>query len=110
MTSDCTMDINTTLDKYFYLINNEEKTNAFIGYDEHYIFTKNKFTTLVDESENIKPEDIKNYEKLFNNLLPLLKPYMNMKIYLIPLLIKKIERITKLHSEKTKKYLQKLSL
>ena len=74
MTSDCTMDINTTLDKYFYLINNEEKTNTFIGYDEHYIFTKNKFTTLVDESENIKPEDIKNYEKSFNNLLPLLKP------------------------------------
>ena len=78
--SNCTTDMNTTLDKDLNLINYEEKAYTFISYDNYNSFTKNKVTTLADKSENIKPEDIKNYEKSFHNLLPLLKPYMEEEV------------------------------
>ena len=72
--------MNTTLDKYNNLLTYDEQAYTFINYDERNTFTKNKITKLVDISENIKPEDIINYEKSFNNLLPLLEPYMEEEV------------------------------
>ena len=78
--SHCTTEMNTTLDKYNNLLTYDEQAYTFINYDERNTFTKNKITKLVDISENIKPEDIINYEKSFNNLLPLLEPYMEEEV------------------------------
>ena len=78
--SQCTTDMNTTLDKDGNLLTYNEQAITIINYDENNSYLKNKVTSLVDGSENIDDNEIKKYEKSLNKLLPLIKPYMKEEI------------------------------
>ena len=72
----CTTNMNTTLDKEGNLLSYNERAFTLINYDEKNSYTKDKITNLIDNSENIKKKDIKNYEKSLNNFLKVIAPYM----------------------------------
>ena len=74
--SQCTTDMNTTLDKNGNLLTYDEQAITIINYDENNSFLKNKVTSLVDVSENVDDNEIKKYESSLNKLLPLIKNYM----------------------------------
>ena len=76
----CTTDMNTTIDQKGNLISYDEQAITIINYDEKNSFIKNKVTNLIDVSENINENDIKNYEKSLNSILPLIKPYMKEEV------------------------------
>ena len=74
--SQCTTDMNTTLDKDGNLLTYDEQAITIINYDENNSFLKNKVTSLVDVSENVDANEIKKYENSLGKLLPLIKNYM----------------------------------
>ena len=82
--SECTTEMNTTLDEDGNLLTYDEQAITIINYDEHNTYVKNKITHLSDNSENIKDKDKEkeknNYIKSLNSLLPLLKPYMKEEV------------------------------
>ena len=76
----CTTDMNTTLDENNNLLTYDEQAVTIINYDEKNSYVKDKITHLVDISQNIKDDDKNNYINSLVNLLPLLKPYMKEEI------------------------------
>ena len=74
--SECTTDMNTTLDSIGNLISYTEQAITKINYDEINSFFRDKITNLIDTSENVKINDILNYKNAFDNLIKLIKPYM----------------------------------
>ena len=72
----CTTDMNTTLDSDKNLISYDEEAITMINYDENNSYKKKKITHLKDVSNNIKKEDVKNYQYSLNILKPLIENYM----------------------------------
>ena len=72
----CTTNMKTILDKEGNLLSYDERAFTLINYDENNSYIKDKITNLIDISENIKKNDIQNYEKSLNNLLKIIDPYM----------------------------------
>ena len=78
--SQCTTDMNTTLDENNNLLTYDEQAFTIINYDKTNSYIKDKITHLVDISGNIKENDKDNYKNSLDNLLPLLKPYLKEEI------------------------------
>jgi len=78
--SKCTTEMNTTLDQEGNLLAYDEIADTIINYDEKNSFKKNKITNLIDISEKLKEEDVENYQKALDTLLPLMKPHMKEEI------------------------------
>ena len=76
----CTTDMNTTLDKNNNLLTYDEQAITIINYDKKNSYIKDKRTHLEDISKNIQEKDIDNYKNSLDNLLPLLKPYLKEEI------------------------------